>query len=203
MLPSYQEESSLIYMANDLIKITERNESGFYLDEFENLYKSLIRLEKKGQKTILLGVSHALLGFSEKYDFKLKNTIIMETGGMKGKRKELTREELHEKLAKSFKVEKIHSEYGMTELLSQAYSSGNGLYKTPPWMRIYIRENEDPFTESNLNQTGGINIIDLANRYSCSFIETEDMGKVNSDGSFEIIGRIDNSEIRGCNLMVL
>jgi len=203
LLPSYQEESSLIYMANDLIKITERNESGFYLDEFENLYKSLIRLEKKGQKTILLGVSHALLGFSEKYDFKLKNTIIMETGGMKGKRKELTREELHEKLAKSFKVEKIHSEYGMTELLSQAYSSGNGLYKTPPWMRIYIRENEDPFTESNLNQTGGINIIDLANRYSCSFIETEDMGKVNSDGSFEIIGRIDNSEIRGCNLMVL
>ena len=122
---------------------------------------------------------------------------------MKGKSKELTRKELHEKLTRSFKVEKIHSEYGMTELLSQAYSNGNGIYKTPPWMKIYIRENEDPFAESDLNQTGGINIIDLANRYSCSFIETEDMGKVNSDGSFEIVGRIDNSEIRGCNLMVL
>lgn len=203
LLPFYQSDSSLVYMAKDLIKSTKKNESGFYLDEFEDLYKSLIRLEKKGQKTILLGVSHALLSFAEKFTFELKNTIIMETGGMKGKRKELTRKELHEKLVKSFKLEKIHSEYGMTELLSQAYSSGNGLYKTPPWMKIYIRENEDPFAESDLNQTGGINIIDLANRYSCSFIETEDMGKVNSDGSFEIIGRIDNSEIRGCNLMAL
>jgi len=202
LLPSYQEESSLIYMANDLIKISKKNESGFYLDELEKLYKSLIKLEQKGQKIILLGVSHALLGFSEKYDFELKNTIIMETGGMKGKKKELTKEELHEKLAKNFKVEKIHSEYGMTELLSQAYSSGNGRYKTPPWMKIYIRENEDPLKKLDFNQTGGINIIDLANRNSCSFIETEDMGKQNLDGSFEILGRIDNSEIRGCNLMV-
>jgi len=202
LLPSYQEESSLIYMANDLIKISKKNESGFYLDELEKLYKSLIKLEQKGQKIILLGVSHALLGFSEKYDFELKNTIIMETGGMKGKKKELTKEELHEKLAKNFKAEKIHSEYGMTELLSQAYSSGNGRYKTPPWMKIYIRENEDPLKKLDFNQTGGINIIDLANRNSCSFIETEDMGKQNLDGSFEILGRIDNSEIRGCNLMV-
>ena len=202
LLPSYQKESSLIYMSNDLIKISKKNESGFYLDELEKLYKSLIKLEQKGQKIILLGVSHALLGFSEKYDFELKNTIIMETGGMKGKKKELTKEELHEKLAKNFKAEKIHSEYGMTELLSQAYSSGNGRYKTPPWMKIYIRENEDPLKKLDFNQTGGINIIDLANRNSCSFIETEDMGKQNLDGSFEILGRIDNSEIRGCNLMV-
>jgi len=204
LLPSYinRNDSSLIYMTENLIRLTKRNESGFYLDELENLSKALIKLEKKGQKTILLGVSFALLNFTEKYDFELKNTIIMETGGMKGKREELTRKELHEKLIKSFNVEKIHSEYGMTELLSQAYSNGNGLFKTPPWMKIYIRENQDPFRKAEPTQTGGINIIDLANRNSCSFIETEDMGRKNLDDSFEVIGRIDNSEIRGCNLMV-
>ena len=205
LLPSYidRPDSSLIYMTKDLIQLSKKNESGFYLDELEILSKSLNELEKKSQKTILLGVSFALLNFVEKYNFKLKNTIIMETGGMKGKRKDLTRKDLHEKLMKGFTVSKIHSEYGMTELLSQAYSKGDGIYKTPPWMKIYIRENEDPFKKLSFGQTGVINIIDLANRNSCCFIESEDMGRENLDGTFEVIGRIDNSEIRGCNLMVL
>ena len=205
LLPNYLERngSSLVFMVDDLIGKSKNSESGFYLNNLDELAKKLINLDKKGQKVLLIGVSFALLDLIEKHQFKLKNTIIMETGGMKGRRKELIRNELHELLRNSFGVGEIHSEYGMTELLSQAYSKGNGVYETPPWMKILTRDTEDALTILPTEKAGGINIIDLANYNSCSFIATQDLGKVYQNGTFEIIGRFDNSDIRGCNLMVL
>ena len=205
LLPNYLERngSSLVYMVNDLIKKTNNSNSGFYLNNLDELAKKLILLDKKGEKILLIGVSFALLDLIEKQQFNLKNTIIMETGGMKGRRKEIIRAELHEKLCNGFGVSKIHSEYGMTELLSQAYSKGDGIFKTPNWMKILIRDTEDSLTILPHNKAGGINIIDLANINSCSFIATQDLGKTYNDGSFEILGRFDNSDIRGCNLMVI
>ena len=205
LLPNYLERkgSSLVFMVDDLIRKSKNKESGFYLNNIEELAKKLIELDKKGQKTLLIGVSFALLDLVEKQQFSLKNTIIMETGGMKGRRKELIREELHQQLKNGFGVAEIHSEYGMTELLSQAYSKGNGIFKTPPWMKILTRETEDALTINSFGKNCGINVIDLANYNSCSFIATQDLGKVYKNGTFEIIGRFDNSDIRGCNLMVL
>jgi phenylacetate-coenzyme A ligase PaaK-like adenylate-forming protein len=204
LLPSYLERqgSSLVYMADHLIKASAHPKSGFYLDELDKLAATLIELDASGTKILLIGVSFALLNLVEKHHFDLRNTIVMETGGMKGRRKEMIREELHDELKKGFGLDSIHSEYGMTELLSQAYSRGNGLFRCPPWMKILTRDPEDPFRFIQ-GKTGGINVIDLANRYSCSFIETQDLGKIYTDGSFEILGRFDTSDIRGCNLMVL
>jgi phenylacetate-coenzyme A ligase PaaK-like adenylate-forming protein len=205
LLPNYLERngSSLVFMVDDLIGKSKNSESGFYLNNLDELAKKLINLDKKGQKILLIGVSFALLDLIEKHQFKLKNTIIMETGGMKGRRKELIRNELHQLLQDGFRVAEIHSEYGMTELLSQAYSKGNGVFETPPWMKILTRDTEDALTILPTEKAGGINIIDLANYNSCSFIATQDLGKVYQNGTFEIIGRFDNSDIRGCNLMVL
>jgi len=205
LLPSYleREGSSLIYMANDLIKKSEHPDSGFYLHQIDELREKLILLNAQKTKVLLLGVSFALLDLIEKQPLALKHTIVMETGGMKGKRKELIREELHAILKEGFGVQQIHSEYGMTELLSQAYSKGDGLFKTPPWMKVLIRDTEDPLTYQKTGKTGGINIIDLANVNSCSFIATQDLGKKYEDNQFEVLGRFDNSDIRGCNLMVL
>ncbi|WBX71208.1 LuxE/PaaK family acyltransferase [Tenacibaculum retecalamus] len=205
LLPNYLERkgSSLVYMVDDLIKKSKQPESGFYLDNLDELTKKLIKLDKKGQKVLLIGVSFALLDLIEMHQFNLKNTIVMETGGMKGRRKELIRSELHAFLSKGFGIDKIHSEYGMTELLSQAYSKGNGVFNCPPWMQIIIRDTEDALTILPKEKSGGINIIDLANYNSCSFIATQDLGKVHQNNEIEIIGRFDNSDIRGCNLMVL
>jgi phenylacetate-coenzyme A ligase PaaK-like adenylate-forming protein len=205
LLPSYleREGSSLIYMVNDLIKLSNSPNSGFYLNQYDELIKTLIDIDHSGQNVILIGVTYALLDLIERQKFQLKNTIIMETGGMKGKRKEMIREELHEILCKGFGVSTIHSEYGMTELLSQAYSLGNGVFECPPWMQILIRETEDPLNYVDAGKTGGINVIDLANINSCSFIATQDLGKKNPNNSFEVLGRFDNSDIRGCNLMVI
>jgi len=205
LLPSYleREGSSLIYMVNNLIKSSNHLESGFYLDDFYALSKTLKELDSQGKKILLIGVSFALLDLVENYSFNLNNTIIMETGGMKGRRKELIREELHSILKKGFGVDVIYSEYGMTELLSQAYSLGNGIFKCPKWMKVLTRETEDALTISEKEKTGGINIIDLANINSCSFIATQDLGRLKGDDSFEIIGRFNTSDIRGCNLMVL
>ena len=205
LLPSYLERkgSSLVYMVDDLIKKSKNSESGFFLNNEEELAPKLEELDKNGQKTLLIGVSFALLDLIEKYQFNLKNTIIMETGGMKGRRKELVRYELHKLLSKGFGVDEIHSEYGMTELLSQGYSNGNGIFNCPSWMKILTRDTEDALTINPSGKSGGINVIDLANYNSCSFIATQDLGKVHQNGSFEIIGRFDNSDIRGCNLMVL
>lgn len=205
LLPNYLERkgSSLVFMVDDLIRKSNNPNSGFYLHNLNELAQKLIELDKNGQKILLIGVSFALLDLIENHQFSLNNTIIMETGGMKGRRKELIRDELHAILKSGFGVSQIHSEYGMTELLSQAYSKGNGIFKTPPWIKILIRDTEDALTILPLEKTGGINVIDLANYNSCSFIATQDLGKISKSGTFEIIGRFDNSDIRGCNLMVL
>ena len=205
LLPSYleREGSSLIYMVEDLIQMTNNPESGFYLHNHEELIEKLTRLNNLGQNVILIGVTYALLDLIEKHPFQLQNTIIMETGGMKGQRKEMIREELHEQLCQGFGVTAIHSEYGMTELLSQAYSLGNGVFECPSWMQILVRDTEDALTYVTDGKTGGINVIDLANINSCSFIATQDLGKKNPNNSFEVLGRFDNSDIRGCNLMVI
>ena len=205
LLPSYleREGSSLIYMVKDLINKTNNPQSGFYLHNHEALIEKLIALDASGQNVILIGVTYALLDLIENQKFQLKNTFIMETGGMKGKRKEMIREELHEQLCRGFGVTAIHSEYGMTELLSQAYSLGEGVFECPSWMQILIRNTEDALTYVESGKTGGINVIDLANINSCSFIATQDLGKKNPNNSFEVLGRFDNSDIRGCNLMVL
>ena len=205
LLPNYLERkgSSLIYMVDDLIKRSKHPESGFYLNNLDELAKKLKFLDTQGKKVLLIGVSFALLDLIEQYEFNLSNTIIMETGGMKGRRKELIRSELHTILSNGFGVKNIHSEYGMTELLSQGYSKGNGIFNCPPWMQILTRDTEDALTILPKGKSGGINVIDLANYNSCSFIATQDLGKVYQDNSFEIIGRFDNSDIRGCNLMVL
>lgn len=204
LLPSYSERegSSLIYMVDDLIERSRNPSSGYFLYNHNDLYKTLSDLNEKKAPTILIGVTYALLDFAEKYKLDFPELIVMETGGMKGRRGELIREELHEILRKGFGVSAIHSEYGMTELLSQAYSFGNGIFSCPPWMRVLIRDTNDPLTILEDNKTGGINIIDLANINSCSFIATQDLGKRFSDGSFEVLGRFDNSDIRGCNLLV-
>ncbi len=204
LLPSYleREGSSLIYMADDFIKRSKHKESGFYLNNRKELIENLNKLEKSGKKTLLLGVSFALLDLVEEHPFSLKHTVVMETGGMKGRRKEMIREELHQVLASGFGVEHIHSEYGMTELLSQAYSKGKGVFQCPPWMKIKIRDTEDALTLLPEGKSGGINIIDLANRYSCSFLATQDLGRCIDDKNFEVLGRFDNSDIRGCNLLI-
>jgi len=205
LLPSYleREGSSLIYMVKSLIEKSEHPESGFYLHNLEELHQKLQDLDKSGKKTLLIGVSFALLDLAEQFPVHLKNTIVLETGGMKGRRKELIREELHQILKQGLGVNKIHSEYGMTELLSQGYSKGEGIFQTPPWMKIITRDTEDPLTIQSNGKTGGINVIDLANIYSCSFIATQDLGKTYPNGTFEVLGRFDDSDIRGCNLMVL
>ena len=204
LLPSYleREGSSLIFMIDDLIKKSENKNSGFYLFNTQELVKKIHEMEHRGQKVILFGVSFALLDLVEKFTINTPNIIIMETGGMKGRKKEMIRAELHRKLCDGFGVKSIHSEYGMTELLSQAYSKGGGIYNTPPWMKIIIRDINDPLSIIGNNKTGGINIIDLANFNSCSFIATQDLGKLHSDNSFEVLGRFDESDIRGCNLML-
>jgi hypothetical protein len=189
-------------MADDFIKSSKHKESGFYLNNRKELVENLNELEKSGKKTLLLGVSFALLDLVEEHPFSLKHTIVMETGGMKGRRKEMIREELHQVLASGFGVEHIHSEYGMTELLSQAYSKGKGIFQCPPWMKIKIRDTEDALTLLPTGKSGGINIIDLANRYSCSFLATQDLGSCIDEKNFEVLGRFDNSDIRGCNLLI-
>jgi len=203
LLPSYLERSgsSLVYMAEDMIKQSANADSGFYLHNINELKDKITRLQDAGQKILLLGVTYALLDFAGQFPVKLKNTIVMETGGMKGKRKEMPREEVHSILKKALGLDAIHSEYGMTELLSQAYSKGNGIFNCPPWMRIVVRDIYDPLHTGLVGEGGAINIIDLANINSCSFIATDDAGIVHKDGSFSISGRLDASDIRGCNLM--
>jgi len=204
LLPSYLEQtgSSLVYMTEKLIASSQHPDSGFYLYAFEQLHRKLISRKQSNQKTILLGVTYALLDFAEAFPINFPELIVMETGGMKGRRKELIREEVHAILCKGFGLHRIHSEYGMTELLSQAYSSGKGIYATPPWMKVLIRDTNDPLSLVGDAVTGGINVIDLANIYSCSFIAVQDLGKTSSDGTFEVLGRFDQSLMRGCNLMV-
>lgn len=209
LLPSYVERgnSSLVYMVDKLIGLSEHPQSGFYLNEYEKLFSVLSDLEKKQQKTLLIGVTFALLDFAEHFSFNndmepLRHTTIMETGGMKGRKEEMIRQEVHEILKKKFGVTAIHSEYGMTELLSQAYSKGEGIFYCPPWMKMMVREEEDPLSVKK-SGTGAVNIIDLANIYSCSFIAADDAGKINPDGSFEILGRMYGSDLRGCSLMVI
>ena len=203
LLPSYLERknSSLVFMADHLIKATGHPQSGFYLSEYSRLADTLQRLNKENKKHILLGVSFALLDFAEQFPVELPRTIVMETGGMKGRREEMTRQELHGILRKAFGLKTIHSEYGMTELLSQAYSTGGGIFQCPSWMRILLRNPDDPFDVSEKRQRGNINIIDLANLYSCSFVATQDVGRMHADG-FEVLGRTDASDLRGCNLLV-
>ncbi|WP_017257858.1 LuxE/PaaK family acyltransferase [Pedobacter arcticus] len=205
LLPNYleREGSSLIYMVNDLIKKSNHQKSGFFLHNHAELFDTLNTLKESGQKTILIGVTYALLDFTETFKIHFPNLIVMETGGMKGQRKEMVREELHHVLTKGFGISKIHSEYGMTELLSQAYSKGDGVFDCPPWMKVLIRDTNDPLSLLNVEKSGGINVIDLANMHSCSFIATQDLGKTYLNGTFEVLGRFDDSDIRGCNLMVL
>lgn len=204
LLPSYLERSgsSLIRMAQDFINHSADSDSGFFLNNLEELSAILARKKAAKVPILLLGVSFALLDLAETHPQNLEGTIIMETGGMKGRRKEMIRSDLHAILQDSFQVGEIHSEYGMTELFSQAYSKGQGLFKCPPWMRASARQLEDPFTAVPYGKTGGLNIIDLANIDSCAFIETQDLARVNMDGSFEVLGRFDRAEVRGCNLMV-
>lgn len=204
LLPSYLERtgSSLITMVADFIERSGSADSGFYLNEYNLLAEKLTSLDRSGRKVLLIGVSFALLDLVEKYRFQLKNTIVMETGGMKGRRKELIREELHAILCEGFGVEHIHSEYGMTELLSQAYSAGSGLYESVRWLKVLIRDTNDALSYQRPLKTGGINLIDLANIHSCSFIATQDLGRLHPDGRFEVLGRFDNADIRGCNLLI-
>jgi hypothetical protein len=202
LLPSYleREGSSLVYMVDDLIRKSGHPESGFYLHDHQKLRDTLCRLETAQQKTILFGVSFALLDFADACAMPLAYTTMIETGGMKGRKKELTKVELYAKLQRAFALDEIHSEYGMTELLSQAYAV-NGLYRTPPWMKVLLRDETDPF--SLATKSGAINVIDLANIHSCSFIQTDDLGRIHADGSFEVLGRMDNSDIRGCSRLVI
>ena len=204
LLPSYleREGSSLIYMTADLIEGSNNPDSGFFLYNHEELHRQLKKQQQVQKPTLLIGVTFALLDFIENYSINFPELIVMETGGMKGRRKEMIREELHAQLREGFGVYAIHSEYGMTELLSQAYSSGNGIFNYPPWMKIITRDTNDPLSLLTDDKAGGINIIDLANINSCSFIATQDLGKVYADKSFEILGRFDNSDIRGCNLLI-
>ncbi len=202
LLPSYleREGSSLVMMVDELVKMSGHPKNGFYLYDEEGLAKALAGLETAAQPTILIGVTYALLDFAAKYPMALRNTVIMETGGMKGRRREMTRHEVQAELMQALGVPKIHSEYGMTELLSQAYSKGEGRFVCPPWMKVLVRDEEDPLAVKAAGK-GVLNIIDLANIYSCSFIAVDDVGVIDTDGSFEVYGRMDNSDIRGCGLM--
>ncbi len=204
LLPAYleRENSSLVYMANKMITMSNHTESGFYLYNYAELASKLTELELLGQPTLLLGVTFALLDFSAQFPLRLKHTVVMETGGMKGRGRELTRSELHKTLIGRLGLKNIHAEYGMTELLSQAYSKGMGRYYCPPWMKVFVRKEDDPF-ELLTEGTGLIQIVDLANIFSCSFIATQDIGKLYEDGSFEVLGRMDHADIRGCSLLVL
>ncbi|MES2329067.1 MAG: acyl transferase [Bacteroidota bacterium] len=204
LLPSYLERqhSSLVMMVDELIQLSGHSSSGFYLDDHEKLSATLQQLEAKQQKTLLIGVTFGLLDFAAAYPQQLKHTVIMETGGMKGRRKELTRVEVHQLLMNGLGIPEIHSEYGMTELLSQAYSKGDGRFFCPPWMKVLVRDEEDPMSIKESGR-GLLQVIDLANQYSCSFIATDDVGMVYEDGSFEVWGRLDNSDIRGCSLLVV
>lgn len=207
LLPAYleREGSSLVYMADRLIKESGHPESGYYLYDHDRLFSTLTELRRGGRKTLLLGVAFALLDFTEKYRIEGPNDswlTVMETGGMKGRREELTRAELHRRLSAGFGLSSVHSEYGMCELLSQAYSAGDGVFRTPPWMKVLIREINNPFKESAPGERGIIHIIDLANRNSCSFIETEDTGRAWPDGTFTVEGRLQGSERRGCNMLI-
>jgi phenylacetate-coenzyme A ligase PaaK-like adenylate-forming protein len=206
---SENKDSSLVYMVDRLIGLSGHPESGFYLHEYDKLFDVLNELEKQKQKTLLFGVTFALLDFAEKFSFPLKNTTIMETGGMKGRKEEMVRDEIHHILKRAFHVSSIHSEYGMTELLSQAYSKGDGIFYCPPWMKVLVRDEGDPFelrmpwTGKMASGSGAINVIDLANIHSCGFIATDDLGKMHPNGSFEVLGRMDNSDLRGCGLMTM
>ncbi len=204
LLPSYleRENASLVFMVEKLMQQSGHPLNGFYLDNMDQLAITLQKLEGSRQKAVLIGVSFALLDFAERYSFPVNQTIIMETGGMKGRREELTRPDLHERLIKSFRVEGIHSEYGMTELLSQAYALREGRFLTPPWMQVNIRDPYDPFSGLPSGASGAINIIDLANIHSIAFLATHDIGIKHTDGTFEVLGRLDHSAVRGCNLMV-
>jgi hypothetical protein len=204
LLPAYLERkhSSLVVMVDDLVRQSRHASSGFYLYEHEKLYGALQELEASRQKTLLIGVTFGLLDFAEKYSLTLRHTVVMETGGMKGRREEWTREQVHDFLRQRFGITEVHSEYGMTELLSQAYSCGNGIFHCAPWMKLLVREEDDPLSVKTTGN-GLVNIIDLANIYSCSFIATDDAGRLNADGSFEIMGRRDNSDLRGCSLMAV
>jgi phenylacetate-coenzyme A ligase PaaK-like adenylate-forming protein len=203
LLPSYLERknSSLVYMVEKILLQSNRQMGGFYLNELSELQQQLKEAQRLGLKIMLFGVTFALLDMAEKFPLRIPDAIIIETGGMKGRRNELTRMELHEKLCEGFGVQKIHSEYGMTELLSQAWSPGDGIFRCPPWMKILIADTNDPLSYLETGRSGGINIIDLANFHSCSFIATQDLGRVFDDGSFEVLGRFDNSDIRGCSLL--
>lgn len=203
LLPSYldRKASSLVLMMDELIRLSGHTNSGFYLQDFHKLSCTLVKLERQQQKTILVGVTFALLDFAEQFPMKLETTIIMETGGMKGRRKEMIRAEVHDYLKTRFQISAVQSEYGMTELLSQAYSRGDGIFNNVDWMKVLVRDEDDPL-KVNVSGKGLINIIDLANLHSCSFIATDDVGKVYEDGCFEVLGRMDNSDIRGCSLMV-
>lgn len=203
LLPSYLErgDSSLVAMAAHFISLSGDEDSGFFLNDLAGLAAVLRKREQRGQASLLLGVTFALLDLAEAFPQPLKHTVVMETGGMKGRRKEMVRAEVHQGLKEAFGQERIHSEYGMTELFSQAYSSGEGRFQCPPWMQVRIRESEDPFQEARPGKTGGINVIDLANAETCAFLETEDLGRRHSDGTFEVLGRFDQAEIRGCNLL--
>ncbi len=203
MLPSYLERSgsSLVYMVQALIQASQNSQSGVYLYDHDRLAATLRQLEQEEKKSILIGVTFALLDFADRYPMNLAHTIVMETGGMKGRRPEITRAEVHELLTQRFGLDQIHSEYGMTELLSQAYSQGGGIFEPTPWMRVLVRDEDDPF-DVRVQGEGVLNVIDLANVYSCSFVATEDAGKVFGDGRFEVVGRVDNSDLRGCNLLI-
>ncbi len=204
LLPSYLERgnSSLVMMVDELIWRSGHSSSGFYLYDHQKLSGTLQQLEQQGQPTLLIGVTFALLDFAAAHRQKLKHTLVMETGGMKGRRKELTRAEVHQQLCGALGIEKVHSEYGMTELLSQAYSKGDGRFVCPPWMKVLVRDEEDPL-QIRTEGRGLLQVIDLANAWSCAFIATEDVGRVYADGSFEVWGRLDNSDIRGCSLLVI
>jgi phenylacetate-coenzyme A ligase PaaK-like adenylate-forming protein len=203
LLPGYAERqgSSLAYMVERLVEQSAHPQGGFFLHSYEALAARLALLQRQRQPAIIIGVSFALLELAERYTFRFPELIVMETGGMKGRRRELPREELHQILCSSFGVDAIHSEYGMTELLSQVYSSGGGRFFTPPWMRVTLRDLHNPFAPAAAATSGGINVIDLANQNSCSFIETQDLGRVSANGSFEVLGRIDHSLARGCNML--
>jgi len=205
LLPSYLERnnSSLIRMTQELISAGSSNLGGFYLYDHEKLHRTIIHNELLKVSSLLIGVTYALLDFAEQYPMRLNHTIVMETGGMKGRRKEMTRQQVHEQLQSKLGVSLVHSEYGMTELLSQAYSLGNGIFECPSWIQIHIRDTEDALTYIKDGKTGGINVIDLANINSCSFIATQDLRKKYPNTTFEVLGRFDNSDIRGCNLMVV
>lgn len=209
LLPNYLEkgDSSLVYMADQWIRASGHPDSGFYLDQFDRLHETLERLESAGQKTMLLGVTFALLDFSDRYPRRLNHTVVMETGGMKGRRREMIRAEVHDLLKQRWQLDVVHSEYGMTELLSQAYAPADGRFICPHWMRVMLRSEDDPLERTGPApckiQTGLVDIIDLANKNSCAFISTDDIGRLHPDGSFEIIGRMDNSDLRGCSLLAI